>query len=125
MSLGTSDLHITSDSFLFLGIELHTFAGYWRSSFFEGWGQIHIFGDDTLVQERDHAFVNIVLCDWWRVFKTNGTTSLKVNAVGPTLLLLHHLLLGCVTLGGVSYGFLQNAWAASVIVLAVQGAFVE
>jgi len=35
----------------------------------EGWRQIHVFGDDTTIEQAVHAVLYIILCNRWGVSK--------------------------------------------------------
>lgn len=52
-----------------------------RVTSFEGWGQVYIFGDDSSVEQTEHAVPNVILSDGWWVRERVISESFRQDAL--------------------------------------------
>lgn len=61
-------LYFSFNRGFFLIIEPGSSDIHWRGSFVESWSQVDVFGNETFVQQLEHAFVYVVFVYWWGIF---------------------------------------------------------
>ena len=96
LDIGGPSLYLPLHVLFTFIIELDSSAHHRRRPLFKGWSQVHIPGYDALVQQVDHAFINVVLRNGRGVIRRfqHGSRGLWVPLEEPPLFVLVEIRIG-------------------------------